>query len=172
MKLYMGIDQSYTSTGLVVLNDECDLIAYNLIETRPKDFVSPFLRARMITDKILDYAEKISPDFRNLKVGIEGLPYSSRSNVTRTLAGLQFAIVTAFPIEMIEEIEVYPPTMIKKLATGSGKANKEDMFNALPPPVKEEFKELPKTRGRYDATDAYFIAKTRKLLDGKKTNIH
>jgi len=168
----MGIDQSYTSTGLVVLNDEYDLVAYSLIETRPKDFTNPFLRTRRVTDKVLAYAEKVSPDFRNLKIGIEGLPYGSRSNVTRTLAGLQFAIVTAFPVKMIEEIKVYPPTTIKKLATGSGKANKEDVFNALPPPVKEEFKKLPKTRGRYDVTDAYFIARIRKLSDEKKTYIH
>jgi Holliday junction resolvasome RuvABC endonuclease subunit len=59
------------------------------------------------------------------------------------------------------KVEVVVPGTVKKFATGSGKATKEEMIDSLPKHVREYFDALgvKKTTGLADLTDAYFIAK-------------
>lgn len=164
--IYVGIDQSFTCSGIVILDEDYSMLGAHTIETKVKEYSSNFFRAKHIANTLLEIIEGYSPDYK-IKVGIEGLPYGARSNVTRNLAGLQYAIATALPDHVLLELEEYPPTSVKKFATGNGRAEKEDLFQALPPDVKSAFEEIPKTRGRYDLTDAYFIAKLRRLSDGE-----
>lgn len=168
--LYIGIDQSFTCSGIVLIDEDYSLVGAHTVQTKANEYSSNFFRAKHIAEAILDLIEGYSPDY-HIRVGIEGLPYGSRSNVTRNLAGLQYAIAVSFPDNVLLDLEEYAPTTVKKLATGNGKADKEEMFQALPPDVKELFGSIPKNQGRYDLTDAYFIAKLRRLTDGE-SNIH
>ena len=53
-----------------------------------------------------------------------------------------------------------PPNTVKKVATGKGKADKQELYEALPLKPQALFSEkmgLKKTTGLYDLTDAYWI---------------
>ncbi len=92
-----------------------------------------------------------------------------RGNATRDLAGLQFSIINKIKFILEKDITIVAPPTLKKSATGSGKASKEEMIEALPKEVLELFtkdKNWKKSRGLTDVTDAYFLA--RYLIDNKK----
>lgn len=147
----LGIDQSFTSTGWCILED--DTVVKHGIITSDKN--------KTIFERSIDVAEEISSLIKKEEidyVALEGLPFMSRSNVTRDLAGLQFIIVECL-IKLNKSYLIIPPTSLKKFATNSGKASKEDMFEALPKEIKNKFGKTPKTKGRFDITDSYWLAK-------------
>lgn len=148
----LGIDQSFTSTGYVIINEH-DVITYGIISS-PKSDGDVFTRARIITNKLVSLSSEYQVD----QVFIEGLAFGGVGDATRQLSGLQFLIVDSLrPLN----ITIVPPTTLKKFATGKGNAKKEDMYNSLSPDIKTLFHEgnLKKTKGLYDCTDAFFLAK-------------
>ena len=151
---YIGIDQSYTSTGLVVIDDS-SLVEIVNIKTDKKENI--FVRALDIGNTI---ADKINEYYPDCVVGIEGLAFSMKGNATRDLAGLQFVIVSKIYEKFGFLINIISPLSLKKFATGNGRANKNDMVESLPEDVKNTFLEngFKKSKGLYDITDAYFIA--------------
>ena len=158
----VGIDQSFTSTGVCVFEDG-ELINRYLITSLKTDTM--FDRAASVAMQVSTIVQKYKADV----VALEGIPFMSKSNVTRDLAGLQYAIV----IELIEyqvgdNLFIVPPSQVKKFATDTGKAKKEDMYEALPDDIRNEFGKVPKTKGRYDLTDAYFIGKLGEMKYGAK----
>lgn len=160
MNRVLGIDQSFTSTGWCILND--GVVEGFGIFTSDKN-KTRYERARDVADEIEQFI--ITRSGKGLEVAIEGIPFMSRSNVTRDLAGLQFLIMDRL-IDMYdtEEVTIVPPTVLKKFATGSGKADKNAMFEALPTEVRGKFKTTLKTKGRSDITDAYWLAKYKESL--------
>jgi crossover junction endodeoxyribonuclease RuvC len=151
--IVLGIDQSLTSTGWCLLLDG-EAVEYGIITSDKNK--SNYLRAMDVANEISDLLFKEKLDI----VVIEGLPFMSRSNVTRDLAGLQFLVYDRlFDYFEEEDIVVVPPTSLKKFATGSGKASKEEMFEALSQTEKAKFGKTPKSKGRYDITDAYWLAR-------------
>ena len=154
----LGIDQSYTSSGFVVLQD--DEIIHTEIFKTPKD-EDVFSRAWRISEKVVAMVREYAVE----SVSIEGLAFGSvNANATRDLAGLQFLIVTK--LRLVEKIPVMitAPTSLKKFATGAGKATKKEMIASLPSSVLEHFKSLgfKVTTGLADITDAYFLAQKLK----------
>ena len=152
---YIGIDQSYTSTGLVVLDEDKKIIDCRVITTPKTDeiFKRSWDVANLIAVEIKKYSE--------CELAIEGLAFSMRGNATRDLAGLQFAIVNKIKFELMKEVLIVAPPTLKKSATGSGRAKKEEMIAALPADVLELFtgpKNWKKSRGLTDVTDAFFLA--------------
>lgn len=160
----LGIDQSYTSTGWTVFDNE-NVEDVGIISTSPEDGNS-FVRARIIVDKLKDIVDKYNIDH----IGIEGLAYGSIGDATRDLAGLQFLIVDSMrPLP----VDVTAPTAVKALALkgrpkvktvivdGKKKKNnkKKEMFEALPEITQNYFKNkgLKITKGLYDVTDSYWI---------------
>jgi Holliday junction resolvasome RuvABC endonuclease subunit len=83
-----------------------------------------------------------------------------RGNATRDLAGLQFVIINKLRFKGTYSVDIIAPNAVKKLATGNGKAKKQELYEALPESTQKAFDELgvKKTTGRYDLTDAYWIA--------------
>ena len=157
---YLGIDQSLTSTGVVVLDDQLSLVDYQIISSDPSKSV--YSRSWSILQKIREMIVKHAVNY----VGIEGLAMTMKGNATRSLAILQGVIVTDLLFNPPEgnllsqkALEIISPSQLKKFATGNGKANKADMIKALPPSVIEEMKKGVAKKSINDLADAYFLAR-------------
>ncbi len=151
--LILGIDQSYTSTGCVILNSEHDIIHHSLLNSdSKKDF---FDRASYISTEI----NKIITLYTPTKILIEDLAFGGFGNAGRQLAGLQYVIITSLRNNLNTNASLIPPTSLKKFATGKGNSKKDEMYNALPEYAKNHFKNIKKTKGLGDITDAYWLAR-------------
>ena len=152
----MGIDQSLTSSGIVILEND-NVIFYTTIKTKKTDG-DLFKRCLIISNEINDIIKEHKVDY----IAIEGLPFNMRSNVTRDLAGLQAVIITNIYKDFLKQTKIISPTALKKAATGSGKTKKEDMVEALPLDFKSSIfsSGYKKSTGLYDLADAYFLAKS------------
>lgn len=153
--LSLGIDQSYSCTGLLLL-DNNKITHWDLIRTS-KDY-EIYERAWIISQSVHEVVKQYKPDV----IGIEGLAFSGAGNATRDLAGLQFMLVIYLKyIYKHPNVQVIPPTTIKKFATGKGNCNKDAMVEALPRHIADCFVKLKllKSKGLYDVCDAYWIAK-------------
>jgi Holliday junction resolvasome RuvABC endonuclease subunit len=153
----IGIDQSYTSTGYCVIGD--DVVDYGVISTDKEMDIHE--RATAISNQIIDVISK----YPKCRITIEGLAFGMMGSATRDLAGLQFVIIHNIKKSFTHELVIVSPTSLKKFATGNGgskkqKTTKKDMFMALPADTQLLFKSTHKiTKGLYDITDAYWLAK-------------
>jgi len=162
---YIGIDQSYTSTGMVILNEKKELVSTKILSTNAKDDI--FKRSWELSEEIVEEIKCYQPCL----ISIEGLAFSMTGNATRDLAGLQFLIVSKIKFILNHDITIVAPPSLKKFATGNGKAKKEDMINSLPVEIFDYFTKtlkIKKTKGLTDLTDAYFLASY--LLENKNKN--
>ena len=161
--LVLGIDQSYKSTGIVLLEDETivDVLTFKANDVRMKGKVEEpidrFDQSVEIAKFIGDYAVKHLPE----AIGVEGLAHGGLGSMTRDLAGLQFTIINHLRTLDFRRMEIIPPTTVKKFATGKGNSKKEVLYEFLPESIKLLFDEkgFKKSKGRYDVTDAYWIAR-------------
>jgi len=150
----LGIDQSFTSSGIVILLDGELLEAHRYCANKE---TNRFAQAHEIALHIAKVIDDYEPDI----IAIEGLAFGMRGNVTRDLGGLQFVIIAHLQEIKNKLVEILAPTTVKKFATGSGRAKKEEMIDKLPNLVHEHFIGLgvKKTTGLADLADAYWIAK-------------
>jgi crossover junction endodeoxyribonuclease RuvC len=117
----LGIDQSYTSSGIVLLEEEELVSGHKFVANKE---INRFGQAYEIATHIANIVDEFQPDV----IAIEGLAFGMRGNVTRDLGGLQFVIIAHLQEVMKREVDIIAPTSVKKFATGSGKAKKEDMI--------------------------------------------
>lgn len=155
--LILGIDQSYTSTGICMIDQNKHILHHELIKSDKTQDI--FLRSKFIIDRISYIINMNSPN----AIGIEGLSFSNFGNATRDLAGLQFVLVHMLRFDFDYNnsmLAIIPPTKLKMYGSGKGNSKKDDMVASLPENVLQLFKDsnYKKTSGLYDATDAYFIA--------------
>ena len=153
----LGLDQALVHTGYCIYETESNSVShYGILSSVKTENV--FERMTHITEQILDLYDRHTPYI----VVVEGLPFMSKSSSTRDLAGLQAVIVTELintGYKLDKNLFIIPPTSVKKYATGSGKADKKEMFEALPSEYKDKIKSIPISKGKYDLTDAYWLAK-------------
>jgi len=154
VSLLIGIDQSLTSTGIVVLNEEgSSLVGHHLVKTKPRQFSNIHYRLKYICSEVILALRQHDGGAR---IAIEGLSYGSVGQGTRDLAGLYFLLCQ----HLYRHSGVYPititPTTLKRLATGSGAAKKPDIYAAMPNSMQEAF--AGQGKGRFDLSDAYFLA--------------
>lgn len=154
----LSIDQSYTSSGICSFTDSV-LTDARLLKTTKE--LSTFNRASTIGKYIADLADTHKPDV----IALEGLAFGIRGNATRDLAGLQYAIIIPLldlGYELDKNVFIISPKSLKLFATGSGKASKSDMINAVPDDAMQLFIDstgAKKTTGLGDLSDAYWIGK-------------
>ena len=155
----LAIDQSYTSCGIVVLNNSKLHFCERFVTDVEKDI---FERAWEVVEHLRDIALSCKPDI----IAIEGLAFAKNGNATRDLAGLQFAIITTLRFVDGYNIIIIPPNTVKKTATGKGNASKVEMLDALPHQVRQEFDALgvKKSTGLLDLSDAYWIGKSAEII--------
>jgi len=151
----LGIDQSYTNSGIILLND--NEVKHAELFKSNKEMDKPG-RAWEIATHVGNLVEQLKPDI----VAMEGLAFGMRGDATRDLAGLQFVIACILRHEHFYEVMIVSPRTVKVTATGSGKAEKMEMFESLPKYAQSLFEDMgvKKTTGLLDLTDAYWIAKT------------
>lgn len=155
----IGIDQSITSTGICILDTKKGTHHFEIVNTTidREDELTNYKRVNEISKKVQQIAVAHGVDM----VVIEGLAMGGvPGNNARNLAALQFAIVGKF-LDIgyeNENLVIVAPTSLKKFAIHGG-AKKEDMFGALPEMIQVALSKYPKSKGRYDLTDAYFLSK-------------
>jgi Holliday junction resolvasome RuvABC endonuclease subunit len=158
MSKVMGIDQSLNGTAVCIIENDI-LVDFCVIRTNK--FKDVFSRTLSIALELCEIYEKYKPNI----VHIEGLAFAMRGNATRDLAGLLFTIINVMVLKHPEvQLLIVPPTTLKKYATGSGKAKKEDMIACLPEDVMKRFTDAKykKTTGLADLADSYHLAKYKK----------
>lgn len=154
----VGIDQSYTSTGVVVIHD--DFFESLIITTQPnkEDPLEKFRRAEYIAEHVVGMIASVEGEVD--KVYIEGLGFAARGDATRDLGGLQYMIVNRLIYSGLPPV-IIAPTSLKKRFAGHGKATKDDMVEAVQQVDQKAYQEMmgiPKSKGRYDMADAYALA--------------
>lgn len=153
MKKILGVDQSFTGCAYVMLVDD-SVAEFGII--RSDKTTDMFARSLATALELCRLFDQFKPDI----VKFEGLAFGMTGNVTRDLAGLLFTIVNVMTIKCDDFMyTLSPPTAVKKFATGSGKAKKIDMINALPEHIRQLFlgRNFKKTTGLADLSDAYWI---------------
>jgi len=152
----LGLDQSFKKSGIVVMenNNPTLLHAEKFSTENSTDYL---LRAYQVAQ----YVSSIVIDYNVHSVYIEGLAFGARGDMTRNLAGLQYMVMAAVRFDANTHITIVPPPTLKKFATGSGKAQKKDMIEVLPPLILNYFLDtlgVKKTTGLDDMADAYHLA--------------
>jgi Holliday junction resolvasome RuvABC endonuclease subunit len=157
-----GIDQSLTSTALVIFNlNSEEVLATYLIKTKNKDTklkteYPKEERIKSIRDEVEIILKKHSVEY----VFLEGLSLNNKnSRSARDLAGLFYSLIILC-LDNFIPYEFYPPTTVKAFAC-KGNSSKEEVFSKIPEEVREMFNKIKakKTTGLYDLSDAYFIGK-------------
>lgn len=164
----MGIDQSLSSTGIYCLKNfkpyKCEVIRTS---AEPKKTPKQAYVSENVYKRIAYIATHIRVsilDFEVDHVAIEGLGFAAKGNQTRTLAGLQHVIINELvSLNMTHGLtwEIVPPNTLKKFATGHGKASKDDMLSFMmdyDPTEWAYLKDIPKSHGREDLVDAFWLA--------------
>ena len=154
---YLGIDQRFTSSGLVVIDESGQMVHYQIASSNPKE--SHFKRAW----DILKVIEQVVVEQKVTHISIEGLAFGGHGNVTRSLAILQGIIVANLQFSpptghsiIGPQIAIVTPTTLKLSATGGGRADKKQMKACLPEEIRDKIKKMSSKID--DLTDAYFLA--------------
>lgn len=159
----ISVDQSFTACAWVIsdydeMDESWEIIDFGVI-TSDKG-VCVYRRAEDIGKALVQAINEYEPQ----KLIIEGLAYGAfGGNAAKNLSGLLFVICVMVKRGThlgYTDMEYPSPTSLKKSHTGSGKASKKDMLNALPEDVHDLFASRYKlTKGRYDLADAYSMLK-------------
>jgi len=149
----IGIDLSMTSTGVVVLDNNKAVEEFFTIKTSPKTNI--YKRSLQVADKI----NQVILKYPNYDVYLEAPAFLGKGSRVYQLFGFHYFIATLIYRHKNNSYQI-APSSLKKKATGNGRANKEDMLDALPKNIKKFFvdNDFKKTTGLYDLTDAYFLA--------------
>lgn len=143
MVRYVGIDPSLSGTGLVILDENANVIeALSLKAGKEED---P-LRFMKLTEKIMKYIDTATD-----KVVIEGFSFGSRGAGVSKMYGIGWCIRVYLEMNSVQWGEV-APTALKKFASNRGNAKKEDI-------VLPVFKKWGFEGNSNDITDAYVLAR-------------
>lgn len=148
-KFFMGIDPSFSGTGIVIINNEFKIFEEKLITTKKMDDIYDVER-RMLA--IIDQFEFIHQYKNHLNLTlIEGISFGSKGGGSDQLAALNYFI----RIFLFRNGIIYfsiPPTSLKKFVTGTGQCKKNLM-------LKEVYKKWNVDFSDDNLCDAYSLAR-------------
>lgn len=149
----ISLDPSLTHCAWIVWEDGL-IYDYGVLKTTNID--KEHIRIMSIVEKL----QSIIVENNVIFLVLEGMSYGSISSSVRPLAGLYYSILIMAELNGIDFLD-FPPTSVKKFATNSGKAKKQDMYKALPENIKAKFEKTHKTisSGRFDLADAYWVGR-------------
>lgn len=147
--LYIGIDASYTSTGLIVLEETTEIkkqenLAFNKKDTNCED------RLIMVKRKLVDPILEMHKNF-DIKVCIEGPSFASKGAYILQMGALNFFIRYWFRNEGLD-YTVLSPGELKKFVTGKGNSKKDLILLHVYKKWGIEF-------ANHDLADAYSLAR-------------
>ncbi len=120
---YVGIDPSLNATGLVMINDQGEVVEERLITTYPDNYLC--IEQRLLD--ILNDIKFVSCVGKLRKINIEALSFMSPGITFHERCGLLF-LITTFLFDNEIEFETIPPKSLKKWAVGKGNADKKVMM--------------------------------------------
>ena len=148
VSVVMGIDPSLTSTGLVVLENDC-LVSSGTLEVKEKGIARLLALQKELEAKLLEYQPTL--------VVVEGYAFA-RANQAHQLGELGGMIRLLLTQKQVPWIEV-PPTQAKKFAAGKGNAPKDLILMNVYKRWGVEF-------GTSDEADAYVLARIGQAILG------
>lgn len=140
---FIGIDPSISGTGLVILNEDGEVV--EAISLRAGDEDDP-LRFMKLTKRLRKHLNPATD-----RVLVEGFSFGSRGRSVSTMYGLGWTIRILLEGEKFHWGEA-APTALKKFACNKGNAKKEDLI--LPVYKKWGFES-----DSNDIVDAYVLAR-------------
>lgn len=140
---YVGVDPSLSGTGLVILDEDGQVVEAVSLKAGKED--DP-LRFMEVTKRIRKHLNPATD-----KVLIEGFSLGSRGAGVSKMFGIGWTIRIMLTEEVFQWQEV-PPTSLKKFASNKGNAKKEDLV--LPVYKKWGFETVSN-----DILDAYVLSK-------------
>jgi crossover junction endodeoxyribonuclease RuvC len=119
--VFVGIDHSMTGTGVVVIDQDANILEKKLIKTSPED--SDEKRMTSIIDA-LSFIPKI---VRLKSVYIEGPSFGSQGQAVLQMGALHY-LVRIFLYRKKIKYKIIAPGTLKKFVTGNGNSKKEHML--------------------------------------------
>ena len=128
---YIGIDQSYTGFGFVVLDDKghCHQKTLRKYTLSKKENDGDGERLVRIYNDLLTFFGFYAAHGVPVYVSMEGYAYGAKLNREK-LGELGGVVKLATRLVLYSEPTSIPPTTLKAFATGNGRASKEDMVRA------------------------------------------
>lgn len=179
--IFIGIDYSYTSPAICILGDNFEASQFYYATYHEKlaegyknchghllnsalEGVERYREIARWGAGIVALYQRLT-DFGEMMVGMEGYSFGSSKSLTFNIAE-NAAILKLYLLDLGITPKIIAPTSAKKFFSGSGRANKEDMRNAL---VEKEGVDIVDWLGlktlkspAHDIVDSYAIALTTK----------
>lgn len=127
---YVGIDQSYSGFGFVVLDDKGHCHQKTLRKYDLKKFDGEAARLVQIYNDLLTFFSFYAALGIPVHVSMEGYAYGAKLNREK-LGELGGIVKLATRLVLYSEPTSVPPTTLKQFATGNGRATKEQMVKAV-----------------------------------------
>jgi Holliday junction resolvasome RuvABC endonuclease subunit len=128
--LYIGIDQSYSGFGLVVLDETGHCHQKSLLKYPLNKFKDEGARLVKIYDDLLMFFSLYANYNATVQIGMEGYAYGAKLN--REKLGELGGVVKLVSYLVFESTPTsIAPTTLKSFIAGSGKASKQDMVEAI-----------------------------------------
>lgn len=147
--LYIGIDQSYSGFGLVVLDENGHSHQKSLLKYPLNKFKDEGSRLVKIYDDLIMYFAIHQGSKAEIHIGMEGYAYGAKLNREK-LGELGGIVKLTSNLVFGRTPESIAPTSLKSFIAGSGKASKEDMVSAV--------QQLDPEITDHNLADAYGIA--------------
>jgi len=155
--LYIGIDPSYSSTGLIILDEEAKIVKQETYKFNQKG-TDTEERLIHVKEKLIFPIMTLNNDDGPIKICMEGPSYSSRGSHVLQMGALNFFIRYWFRVLKLD-YTIMTPQELKKFVTGKGNSKKDLMLLQVYKKWGEEF-------SCDDLADAYGLA--RYILEGDK----
>lgn len=147
--LYIGIDQSYSGFGLVVLDETGHSHQKSLLKYPLNKFKDEGARLVKIYDDLVAFLAIHGNSEAEIHIGMEGYAYGAKLNREK-LGELGGIVKLVSNLVLGVTPTIIAPTALKQFVTGSGRADKQAMLSEiqkLDPEIKDD-----------NVADAYGIA--------------
>lgn len=137
--LFIGIDQSYSGFGLVVLDNNGHCHQKSLLKYPLNKFKDEGARLVKIYDDLIMYFAIHQGSKAEIHIGMEGYAYGAKLNREK-LGELGGIVKLTSNLVLGVTPTIIAPTALKQFVTGSGRADKEAMLKeiqSIDPEIKD-----------------------------------
>lgn len=137
--LFVGIDASFSGTGVVIINNDFKIIEQRLIGTKKREDDEYDIEHRMLyiikaLESLLEYKQDIK------LILIEGISFGSTGDGAAQLAALNY-FIRIFLLNNNIPYSSVTPTNLKKFVTGTGQCKKNLMLKEVYKKWGEDFQD-------------------------------